>query len=205
MSAARRELLIGTTNPAKLRNLLAALDDSCYLLRKPSEVLSELPEVGEDARRVEENALRKATAFSAAANLPSVSLDYALYFDGVGDAEQPGMNVRRIPGGPARPSDDELLRHYSGLFERLGGQVGGRWVVGLAASTPTGRVASTEIELPRRFVSTPSAARVEGYPLASLQLIGERYVAELDEDEERRLSQAVLREPLRALLGELFG
>lgn len=199
------ELVIGTTNPAKARNIRAALDGDAYTLRDAGEVLSEIPEIPEDAGSVEEIALRKAIAFAAASGLPAVSLDYALFFDGVPNGEQPGVNVRRIPGGHSRPSDDDLLDHYTAFFSRLGGEVRGRWEIAVAAALPTGRSAQTKTEIRRRFVSLPSSSRLPGYPLASLQLVGDRYVAELAEGEEDRLSRDVLREPLRSVIEQLVG
>jgi hypothetical protein len=50
-------------------------------------------------------------------------------------------------------------------------------------------------------VSEPSGQRVEGYPLASLQLVNpETYVAELSDAEEAQLWQRVLGKPLRDLV-----
>ena len=200
-----RELVIGTTNPAKARNCRAALEGAPYVLRDPGELLSAMPVVAEDAESAEENARRKAVAFAAAARLPAVSLDFALYFDGVDDREQPGLNVRRIRGHGSRVGDDELLDHYASLFARHGGEVRGRWEIGMAAATPAGRTAQATVEIRREFVSRPSPVRMAGYPLASLQLIGDRYVSELEAGEEERLSQAVLRMPLRAVVEQILG
>jgi hypothetical protein len=135
---------------------------------------------------------------------PVVSLDYALFFDGVDAEEQPGANVRRIPGGRGRPGDDELLSYYAELFDRYGGSVHGRWQAGIAGATPAGEVARETAEVGRTFVSKPCAARVPGFPLASLQLVGERYVAELDERREAALIRETLCHPLVTVVEQVL-
>jgi inosine/xanthosine triphosphate pyrophosphatase family protein len=200
------DIVIGTTNPAKLRQCELALRGSGSRVRSLLAVLPDAPEVAEDGWDAEENAARKASVYSRAAALPVLSLDYALTFDGLPAARQPGMNVRRIPGIRGRASDDELLDYYSTLFASYGGRIRGTWQAGAAVATPAGRLERTTITVARTFVAQPSATRVQGYPLASLQLAhGDTYISELSEEEEEQLWQRVLGKPLRDLVAEALG
>ncbi len=72
---------------------------------------------------------------------------------------------------------------------------------GAAVAAPAGRVERMTIPVYRTFVSEPSARRIDGYPLASLQVAeGGTYISELGEQDEERLLQRVLGKPLRDLV-----
>jgi 8-oxo-dGTP diphosphatase len=113
-------------------------------------------------------------------------MDNALYFDGVPDAEQPGVHVRRINGTDGRPSDKDLLTHYSGVVRKLGGRIGGRWEFAICVATPNGTLHETTILSPRIFVSEPSKHMVAGYPLESIQIDPRtgKCIAEMDQTEQ---------------------
>jgi hypothetical protein len=195
-----RAIVLGTTNPAKARQCELALAGTGFQTTRLAALVDEVPEVREAATSPEENAAAKALAYVRLVNQPVLSVDYALVFDGVLKEEQPGANVRRIPGSARRPTDEELLRYYAGLFRRYGGSVQGRWQTGAAAATPDGRVAKARSDVARTFVAEACSTLIPGLPLASLQLVGDRYVAELDEPGE----SAVMRERLRPLLVEVL-
>jgi inosine/xanthosine triphosphate pyrophosphatase family protein len=200
-----REIVIGTTNAAKARQCELALAGTGISTRRITDVLDVVPDIQEDGREPAENAAKKAAAYAALLGAPVVSLDYALVFDGVAADEQPGVNVRRIPGFSGRASDFELLRHYADLFRRHGGSVRGRWRSGVAAASAEGKVAQATAEVSRVFVADACATVVPGHPLASLQLVGDRYVAELDEEAEAALMQETLRAPLVAVVTDVLG
>jgi Ham1 family len=195
------QIVIGTTNPAKVRQCQLALRSADLRMRSLSELLPHPPEISEDGWDAEENAARKARAYCHVIGLPVMSLDFALAFDDLPAECQPGMNVRRIPGVEGRPSDDALLDYYAALFTEYGGHVRGRWEVGAAIAVPSGQLERATIPAVRTFVSEPSNKRVDGYPLASLQLAdGGAYISELSASEEEQLWQSVLGEPLRRLV-----
>jgi hypothetical protein len=194
--AVSRAVVLGTRNPAKARQCELALVGTGIRTTRLTELVDEIPDVAEAGRNPEENAAAKALTYVRLVGQTVLSVDYALVFEGVADEEQPGPNVRRIPGAARRPTDEELLRYYADLFRRHGGSVKGRWLTGAAAATPDGRAAQARDEVLRTFVSEPCPVLVPGLPLASLQLVGERYVAELDEPGD----VAVMRERLRPLL-----
>ncbi len=194
------EVVIGTTNTAKARQCELALAGSGVKTTRLSNLLEVVPAIAEDARDAAANAANKALAYARLVERPVVSLDYALLFDGVSDDEQPGVKVRRIPGVDGRPGDEDVLDYYAALFRRYGGRVRGRWLSGVAAATPDGKLAKESAEVSRVFVSNACAPRVPGHPLASLQLVGDRYVVELGEAEEAVLMVETLRPPLLAVV-----
>lgn len=198
------EVVIGTTNAAKARQCELALVGTGVATTRLTDLLG-VPLIAEDARDAAANAATKALAYAKLVGRPAVSLDYALRLDGVADDEQPSVNVRRIPGMARRPEDDDVLDYYSALFRRYGGTVRGHWVSGVAAATPDGKLAKETAEVSRVFVGDACTTRVPGHPLASLQLVGDQYVAELDEVAETALTAETLRAPLLAVLSAVLG
>jgi inosine/xanthosine triphosphate pyrophosphatase family protein len=199
------EVVIGTTNAAKARQVELALEGTRFATRRLADLVDAVPEIAEDGVVPEENAARKAVAYAEFVARPVVSLDYGLVFDSVPADEPPGVNVRRIPGVAGRPTDEDLLNYYAALFRRHGGAMRGRWLSAVAAATPGGHVARATAEVSRVFVADACDARVPGHPLASLQLVGDRYVAELDEGEESALMRETLRESIVAVVSEALG
>jgi len=198
------EIVIGTTNAAKARQCELALADSGVATTRLTDLLEVVPAIAEDAQDPEANAAGKALAYAILVDRPVVSLDYALTFDGVADDEQPGVNVRRIPGVDGRPGDEDMLDYYAALFRRYGGLVRGRWLSGVAAATLGGKLAKESAEVSRVFVGDACATRVPGHPLASLQLVGDRFVAELGEADEAALMVESLRAPLFAVINAVL-
>lgn len=199
------ELWLCSTNPAKLRQLAAALGASGpagVLLRAVTDP-AVLPEVIEDRADALGNARKKAAAFAAATGRPCLAMDASLLLPGLPAAEQPGVNVRRLPGTAHRPDDDEVLAYYTRLTERNGGRLRACWVFGLAIGMPDGQVLDATAVTERMLVAPPCAARQPGYPLNSLQLdpATGRYLAELTEPEAAVLQAESMGGPLRDLAG----
>lgn len=178
-------LIFGTTNEAKVLQIQGAL--------KPiGVVVSSLPEsaraikVVEDGETAQENARKKAMAYSRALDEPVLSMDNALFLDGLNPEEQPGIHVRRIGNPNERPSDGELLTHYSKLIARLGGKVSGRWEFALCYARPDGNYEEKTIISPRIFISEPSVRVISGYPLESIQIepASGKYISEMSQDEQ---------------------
>lgn len=188
-----REIVFGTSNPAKVAQISGAL--------KPIEVnvigIGELGikvEVLEDGETAQENARKKALAFAKAANRPVLSMDNALFLDRLKPEEQPGIHVRRINGRDDRPSDQELLDYYSSLINRLGGNIAGHWEFALALAEPDGKLQETTVISPRRFSETISKKVVQGYPLESIQIDPEsgKYISEMTQDEQDEFWQRMI-------------
>lgn len=185
-------LVIGTTNPGKVAQMMGALAGSAFQCVAIAELVAELPhveEVGDSPNAVAE---LKANAYRDLIGEPVLSLDQWLYFDEVPPHDQPAAHVRRIPGRPGGGTDDELIDYYVGLCRRYGGQLTARWKLGVAIASEVG-VASTCIEAVRSLVTTPSPVRRPGLPLSCLQIDHDtgKYVSEHTDAEETALWQRV--------------
>jgi len=160
-------LTVGTTNQAKVQLLAEHLAPFGITLEiAPCQI--DIPEHGTTAQ---ENARLKATTYATALNAPAIATDDALYFEGFATADQPGLNVRRIPGGPDRASDEELIAYYASLFARYGDRVTGWWEWAICIATPDGQFEEVTLTSPpRHFTSNPCEARIPGFPLESFTI-----------------------------------
>ena len=174
-------MIIGTGNPAKEQQVREALASLKIPLRGSKEYDTSGVEVREDGTTAQENARRKALAYSKALQNPVIATDNALYLEGLDEVRQPGINVRRIEGRQDRPTDEELLAYYSKLIKSLGGNIGGYWLFAVCLALPDGRVFETEIKSSRRFVAKPSETILSGYPIDALQIDpkSNRYISEI--------------------------
>ena len=193
-----KELVFGTTNPGKIAQIQGALEPLGIVVRGIGDFDISL-DVEEDGETAQENARKKATTYVGELGRTVFSMDNALYLDGLADADQPGLHVRRIPGSASdRPSDDELLTYYSALIKAHGGKMTGRWEFALAIARPDGTIAETIIISPRQFVSTPSQRVVAGYPLESIQVDPEsgRCISDMSESDQAEFWQRSIGGPL---------
>ena len=88
-------LIIGTTNPAKIAQLRDALGSIGISVEGIADK-SLLPHVIEDGHTVQENARKKALAYARALGRTVLSMDNALFLDGLQEKNQPGIHVRVI-------------------------------------------------------------------------------------------------------------
>jgi inosine/xanthosine triphosphate pyrophosphatase family protein len=164
------EIVYGTGNPGKAKQMQSVLTASglAVTVRSSGEFGIEL-DVEEDGRTAEENARKKALAYSVALRRPVISMDSALYFDDLPDELQPGLYVRR-PGGTKRMDDDEMLAYYMQLIDRFGGRLNGHWKTAFALALPDGTCEVHAVVSPRIFVSVPHQEVPEGNPMTALQI-----------------------------------
>ncbi len=87
------DLLFGTTNPGKLRELRRLVADLPVLVVSPEDLGRALPEVEEDGRTFDENAAKKASAWARFAGLHALADDSGLCVDALGGA--PGVRSAR--------------------------------------------------------------------------------------------------------------
>ncbi|HEY6003243.1 MAG TPA: non-canonical purine NTP pyrophosphatase [Anaeromyxobacter sp.] len=100
------DLLFGTTNPGKLRELRRLVAGLPVRVVSPEELPRPLPEVVEDGLTFAENAEKKASAFARASGLHALADDSGLCVDALGGA--PGVRSARWseeePEGLASPA-----------------------------------------------------------------------------------------------------
>lgn len=158
----------------------------------------------EDGVTAQDNARKKSLIYARAASKPVLSIDNALYLDGLSDDEQPGVNTRTVPGIEGRASDEELLHYYSQRVARLGGSIDGRWEFALCIADEASNFVERTIISPRRFVSVPSKSLLPGYPLESIQIEPRtgRYISDMTTEEQDVFWQDIIGGQLRDFLDD---
>ena len=189
-----RQLVIGTTNRGKVRQVSGALSSlpnlDCVAIDLVSQDLPVVVELGESAEQV---AAVKAVAYSVAISEPVLSLDHWLRFPEASAEDQPLARVRRIPDHEdLGADDDQIIDYYSRLCERYGGHLTAEWQLGVAYADGQ-RVETMTAVVRRRLVPVPSPIRMPGLPLSALQIDLEtgRYVSEHESEDEDALWQRV--------------
>ncbi len=124
------QVLIGTTNPAKVRyyeKMLADYDIE-FLTLADLEIADEPEETGKNP---EENARQKAAFYGRYFDVV-ICNDSGLYFDALAldDPLQPGLHVRTPQG--VRLDDDAMVAYYTGLVKKLGGKALAYYLNGFA-------------------------------------------------------------------------
>ena len=200
-----KEVIFGTKNPGKLAHVQAALKPLGIEVKSIAE-FGDLPDVEEDGKTAQENSKKKALFYSRSINKPVLSMDNALYIDGLKDSQQPGIHVRRIPGHMGRPTDEEVLHYCSNLIKNHGGNMTGHFEFAICFAFPDGKTKEvTAITKSRYFTDKISAKRLKGYPLESLQFDRElnKYVAEMTAEESDKFWQNSVGKELREIFSKL--
>jgi len=197
-----REIIFGTTNKAKIDQINGALQGTDIVVIGIPDGTPKL-EIVEDGKTAQENAHKKAVAYSKLLGQTVFAMDNALYFDGLSEDKQPGMKVRRFRN-ESRSGDTEMLAFYSDLIKNLGDEVDGHWEFGICLAQPNGSCKKMTIISPRKFVSTGSSNIVEGYPLESIQKdpVTDKIVSDMTTDEQTLFWQREIGEKLQKFMLE---
>ncbi len=193
-----KQLIIGTKNQAKFNQIKGVLSSlNIEIMGLPTGI--DLPEVIEDRATAQENARKKAIFYSQFLKKAVLSIDNALYIEGLSLDKQPGINVRRIKGRTDRPSDKELLSYYQKIFRPLGNRINGHWEVAICVAHPNGQLKETTIVSPRIFTNKKSEKITKGYPLESLQIDPKsgKYISEMDQQEQNVFWKKIIGSPLK--------
>ena len=165
------KVLIGTTNPAKVKRFSEFLPDCGIEFLTLSDLqITEEPE--ENGSGPEENARIKAAFYGKYCDRV-ICNDSGLYLDCIplDDPRQPGLNIRTPQG--TRLDDEEMIDYYSALIKSLGGKTLAYYLDGIAVYRD-GVIQSFLDERGTHasfyMVDTPSPNRHPGWPLDSLSL-----------------------------------
>lgn len=190
-------ILVGTTNPGKLHEILAILREVGGIVWvTPAEV--PLPKVAETGATFAENAVLKAWTIAEATGLAVLAEDSGLEVEALGGA--PGVRSARYAGEPPDHSANnrKLLAALLGVGNRRA-----RFRTVAALALPDGRVWTAEGTLDGQIALAPRGAGGFGYdPLFTPH--GEtRTLAELSLEEKNALSHR--RKALEGLRPHLLG
>lgn len=197
-------LVLATKNPGKVREFRALFWDLPRLRVHALDEVGKLPDVVEDGKTFEENAIKKAREIAAATGMLALADDSGLEVDALGG--KPGVYSARFAGrqGNDEANNDKLLADMSHVPD---GERRARYRVVLVLADPTGPlgedvhvehgVCEGEILRARRgsegFGYDP-LFRPEGY---------QESMAELAPDEKNTIShRAAAATKMRAFLGE---
>ena len=166
-----RTILVGTSNPSKVRFFQQFIEQEDVRLVTPAELgIAESPD--ENGSTPVENAVLKAAFYGQYAEC-AVCADSGLYFDEIplGDPRQPGLHIRTPEG--KRLDDEEMIAYYANLVRSLGGKVTAYYLDGFALrmGDTTYTFEATREECRARaftMTDTPCAQRRPGWPLDSL-------------------------------------
>ena len=120
------QILLGTTNPAKVHIVRAAVAPLPVEILIPADLKIQV-DVREDGQSTVENAEAKARAYFARANMPTLAIDGGLHIEGLPEEKQPGAFVRRIQGREQDATDAQVLDHYAQELAKIGGETIGIW------------------------------------------------------------------------------
>ena len=180
-----KEIIFGTQNKAKI-------DQINWALKGTETVVVGLPsntpklEVNENGTTAQENARKKAMAYASVLHRPVISMDNALYFEGLSDEKQPGVKVRRFRD-ESRQGDTEMLNFYKELLVSMNvDEADAWWEFGICLANPDGTYREVTIKSPRKFVKNGSDKMIDGYPLESIQKdpISGKIISDMSEDEQ---------------------
>lgn len=194
----KKEVLIGTTNPSKVKRFADLLKDCNieFLTLKDLNITDEPDETGQTP---EENAILKAKFYGSYFDTV-ICNDSGLYFEELSmhDSRQPGLNIR-TPMNGNRLTDEEMIEYYSSLVSSLGGKVSAYYLDGIAVYNQ-GIVSSFMDQEASKTLSSfymvekASAKRHEGWPLDSISVYKETETYFVDESVEGSKENIILGE-----------
>jgi XTP/dITP diphosphohydrolase len=179
-----RELVLATRNRHKAQELASLLSDLGIFIRT-IDAFPQVPDVIEDGKTCEANAIKKARAVSRATGLLAVADDTGLEVDALGG--RPGVYAARYAGEHVTYEDNwrKLLRELSGVpHDRRTA----RFITVAAIASPSGEVQVAEGQLQGVITEEPAGAQGFGYdPVFFVPELG-KTLAELSPDEKNRIS-----------------
>lgn len=195
------QLLIATGNKGKVKEIQALLNGLEVELVTPKDIALEM-DVEEDGATYEENAGKKARAYSQASGLIALADDSGLEVDALGG--EPGLYSARYSGKPGASDADRRAFLLSKLADKPRPWTA-HFHATVAVAAPDGLMQFTEGNCYGEIIPEERGAGGFGYdPIFFLPNMN-RTMAELSMDEKNRLSHRAL--AIRAalpILRELF-
>jgi len=175
-------VLLGTTNPGKVREILGILGDIPGITWLTGDEVP-FPEVAEVGATFLENAILKARTVASATGLPTLAEDSGLEVTALGGA--PGVRSARYAGEPPDPGENnrKLLRALEGVRDRRA-----YFRTAAALALPDGRLWIAEGVLEGRIAAEPRGSGGFGYDPLFIPQGETRTLAELAPEEKNALS-----------------
>ena len=165
----KKQIFFGTINQAKLDYFRELFQPLPVEILSPRDLNISL-DVKEDGKSPKENAEKKARAYFAESNIPTLAIDGGLYIAKFPDEKQPGLMVRRIYGTDRDATDQEILDYYARELTQVGGESAGIWKVSIVLMTSENQVFSQSYSLQTVFTAEAKGAVTLGAPLNSLMI-----------------------------------
>ena len=162
-----KELLVGTTNPAKVQIVRASVESLPVRIVTPDDLGLQI-DVPEEGRSTAENAETKARAYFAAACMPTLAIDGGLHIEGLPAEKQPGVFVRRIYGHDQDATDEEVLDYSARELEKIGGESVGLWEGAHALVVSDDQVFVDKSSFKTTLTSRRKGGVIPGAPLDAL-------------------------------------
>jgi len=162
-------VLLGTANPAKVCIVQAALAPLPIEVLTPADLGIQV-DVTEDGQSTAENAERKARAYFARANIPTLAIDGGLHIEGLPEEKQPGVFVRRIQSREQDATDAQVLDHYARELAKIGGRAIGIWQGSIVLVVSHGQACATTFTYRTVLTSTRKGSPSPGAPLDALTI-----------------------------------
>jgi XTP/dITP diphosphohydrolase len=179
----RHPILLGSSNPGKLREYREILGGLNLELVAPTDLDPIPPEPPEDAATFAENASAKARGYAAASGLQTIADDSGLEVYALRGA--PGVRSRRFFGDDASAEERnaKLLALLDGVTDRSA-----RFVCVTALASPDGHVELFDGEVHGEIANAPRGEAGFGYDPVFVIAGDGRTMAELPSTEKHRVS-----------------
>ena len=179
----RHPILLGSSNPGKLREYREILGGLDVDLVTPGDLDPVPPEPDEDAATFAENASSKARGYAAASGLQTIADDSGLEVFALRGA--PGVRSRRFFGenASAEERNAKLLALLDGVTDRSA-----RFVCVTALASPDGHVELFEGEVHGEIAEVPRGEAGVGYDPVFVIAGDGRTMAELPPAEKHQIS-----------------
>jgi XTP/dITP diphosphohydrolase len=164
-----KELLLGTTNPAKVHIVRASVEALPIQIVTPDDLGLQV-EVEEGGRSTAENAERKARVYFAASRMPTLAIDGGLQIEGLPAEKQPGVLIRRIYGPDREATDSEVLDYYQRELEGIGGERTGLWQGSIALVVAEDHIVVDTFRFKTILTSRRKGSVTPGAPLDALTI-----------------------------------